>query len=178
MSHSTITTVTEDTTAGGDTPQATTRQDTATDPVTLALRYAADPDAWPFAPTFDPDRRWYGRLHADEHHEAWLLTWLPGQGTELHDHGGAHGAFLVVTGDLTEEVVGPRDAPRLTELNWRQGEVRGFGGHHVHRVVNTSDSPAVSLHVYRPGLTAMSQYAFDPGVGLRLLRTEREGADW
>ena len=62
-----------------------------TDLAGLARRYvAAD---WPFAPRFDPTQRWYQRLATADDHEAWVLTWLPGQGTDLHDHGGGGASF-------------------------------------------------------------------------------------
>ena len=62
--------------------------------------------------TFDPWSRHYVRLAAASGVEAWLLTWLPGQGTEWHDHGGSAGAFLTVLGALTEQqaMVQPRRA--------------------------------------------------------------------
>src|SRR4051812_25004769 len=37
--------------------------------------------------------------------QVWLLSWLPEQGTPLHDHGTSAGAFTVVSGTLTERVV-------------------------------------------------------------------------
>jgi mannose-6-phosphate isomerase-like protein (cupin superfamily) len=146
-------------------------------PAHLALRYASDPAAWPTPPRFDPRHRWYTRLHADAEHEAWLLTWLPGQSTDLHDHGGATGAFLVVAGTVTEDVAGPRRAPRLVAREYQAGQVRSFGRRHIHRVHNAGTEPAVTLHVYTPGLTSMSQYEVVDGE-LRLLRTDREGTDW
>ena len=59
------------------------------------------------AAVLDPD------LHADlAGAQVWLLSWLPEQGTPLHDHGTSAGAFSVVPGTLTERVVaaGPRTA--------------------------------------------------------------------
>jgi len=147
------------------------------DPAQLARRYAADPATWHTPPRFDPDDRWFARLHADADHEAWLLTWLPGQGTGLHDHGGASGAFLVLDGEVTEDVVGPSRAPRMVSRAYPAGRARTFGAHHVHRVHNAGRQPAVTLHVYVPGLVAMTQYEYADGE-LRALRTEREGVDW
>jgi hypothetical protein len=36
--------------------------------------------------SYDPVARYYVRLAREQEFEAWLLTWLPGQGTEWHDH--------------------------------------------------------------------------------------------
>jgi hypothetical protein len=45
-----------------------------------------------------PSRPWYGRLLLTSRIEIWLIGWSAGQGTRMHDHGGAHGAFAVVAG--------------------------------------------------------------------------------
>ena len=105
--------------------------------------------------------------------EAWLLTWLPGQGTDLHDHGGSAGAFTVLAGRLTEQTVGVR----LMDRGYGRGATREFGPHHVHRMVNAGTVPAVSLHVYAPALTRMTRYELVDGA-LRALAVERAGADW
>jgi len=127
----------------------------------------------PLRPRFDPHERWYTRLVAADDHEAWLLTWLPGQGTDLHDHGGSAGAFTVLAGRLTEQTVGVR----LMDRGYGRGATREFGPHHVHRMVNAGTVPAVSLHVYAPALTRMTRYELVDGA-LRALAVERAGADW
>jgi hypothetical protein len=146
----------------------------ATDPLTVARRYAADPAGWPVAPRFDPADRWYARLAADPGHEVWLLTWLPGQQTDLHDHGGSSGAFLVVSGALTEQTV---SGGRLRPAVLSAGTGRRFGAHHVHLVANRGDRPAVSLHVYRPALRRMTRYRLDGGR-LRVAEVAEAGVAW
>jgi hypothetical protein len=158
----------------------------------LARRYAADPDSWPMAPRFDPSERWYGRIATEPDHEAWLLTWLPSQGTELHDHGGSAGAFTVVRGEITEQTVtpsgistyrgygaGPAKVPSPGRDASRESapSVRGFGPRHVHRITNLGDAPAVSIHVYAPAITTMTEYQVDD-TGLRPIETRRAGEDW
>jgi predicted metal-dependent enzyme (double-stranded beta helix superfamily) len=143
-----------------------------------ARLYASRPDDWPFAPRFDPARRWYHRLHAADRHEAWLLTWLPGQGTDLHDHGGSAGAFVVVTGTLTELVAARTGKGyRLLRNEFADGKGHSFGTHHIHQVSNESDRPAVSLHVYGPALTTMNRYRLD-GARLTLTDVDRAGVTW
>ena len=44
------------------------------DLLSVARRYAAEPDEWPFAPRFDPTQRWYARLSVADDREVWLLT--------------------------------------------------------------------------------------------------------
>ena len=110
--------------------------------------------------------------------QVWLLTWLPGQGTPLHDHGGSAGAFAVVRGALTEDTVGgPAGAVREVSAELPAGRVRPFGPHHVHRVTNRGTGAAVSVHAYTPGLRQMTTYALEDGA-LLSTGTERAGIDW
>jgi predicted metal-dependent enzyme (double-stranded beta helix superfamily) len=149
----------------------------------IAREYAADPSAWPVQPCFDPERRWYHRIFSAGDHEAWLLTWLPGQGTDLHDHGGSAGAFVVLRGELTEATVAGRHglvaagSARLVERRLAAGTTRPFGPAHVHRVRNAGAVPAVSLHVYAPALARMRRYELLDGT-LRLAELELAGRDW
>src|SRR3954453_13161405 len=137
---------------------------TDSDHLAVARRYAERVDDWPFAPRFDPVQRWYKRLAGEEDFEVWALTWLPGQGTDLHDHGGSAGAFLVHAGQLTEHCVMPADSaersassvtarPELVSGTIGAGGGRRFGPRHVHQLINNADTPAISVHVYGPRLT-------------------------
>jgi len=65
-------------------------------------KLAAAPREWMSRVRLSPDERWYERLRADDQYEIWLISWLPGQGTGFHDHGGSAGAFSVVWGTLEE----------------------------------------------------------------------------
>jgi predicted metal-dependent enzyme (double-stranded beta helix superfamily) len=156
-----------------------TAVDIRLDHLAIAARYAAEPEHWPVAPRFSPAGRWYHRLAVADDHEIWLLTWLPGQGTDLHDHGTSAGAFAVARGTLTERVVatGPREAVRETATDLAAGRVRYFGPHYVHQVTNTLDEPAVSVHVYAPALRWMNTYRVEGGALVRT-GTERAGVDW
>ncbi len=110
--------------------------------------------------------------------QVWLLSWLPDQGTPLHDHGTSAGAFAVVSGTLTERVVtAGRDGVRESADELTPGRVRHFGRHHVHQVTNAGVQAAVSVHVYTPGLSWMNRYEVADGA-LRRTGTERAGVDW
>jgi predicted metal-dependent enzyme (double-stranded beta helix superfamily) len=155
-----------------------TAVDVRIDHLATAARYAADPDSWPVAPRFNPRERWYHRIAEHADHEVWLLTWLPGQGTDLHDHGGSAGAFHVVSGDLTEDtVVDTFGAPRMTVRSLGEGIGRRFGPNHIHRITNRSDRPAISLHVYGPALSTMTRYRLGAG-GLDVVTVEKAGVQW
>src|SRR5438552_16454609 len=107
----------------------------------------------PLRPRFDPHERWYTRLVAADDHEAWLLTWLPGQCTDLHDHGGAAGAFTVLAGRRPEAVPRGERPVQLLERAYGPGATRRFGPRHVHRLMNPGTGPALSIPVYAPERT-------------------------
>ncbi|GIF15220.1 cysteine dioxygenase [Actinoplanes teichomyceticus] len=151
---------------------------TRLDHLAVARRFAEAPQTWVTPPRFDPDRRWYHRLAVTDDYEVWLLTWLPGQQTELHDHGGSAGAFHVFSGTLTEDTVsGPATTPRVVSRDLGEGAGRRFGTHHLHRIVNRGADPAISVHVYGPALTSMTRYRLGP-AGLETLTVDRAGAQW
>ncbi|MCC3764647.1 cysteine dioxygenase family protein [Glycomyces sp. TRM65418] len=144
----------------------------------LAAFYAAN---LTLSPRFTKGSRWARRVLSGPGHEAWLLAWLPGQGTDLHDHGGvarpAAAAVAVVSGRLTEYTVQPGDFPGLRRRHLTAGEVAVVDDRTVHGMRNVSDGPAVSLHVYAPGLEAMRTYLLDE-TGLAPSRILRAGEDW
>ncbi|GGP47261.1 cysteine dioxygenase [Saccharothrix coeruleofusca] len=117
-------------------------------PVRIALDTAARRELWAHRLRYDPDQRFSALIEATDEQEVWLLSWLPGQGTDLHDHGPATGAFTVVSGALTEVVaVGSRQV--LHHLH--AGQSRVFGPDYAHQVRNDGPDPAVTIHVYRDG---------------------------
>ncbi|MGH3870306.1 MAG: cysteine dioxygenase [Pseudonocardiaceae bacterium] len=149
-------------------------------PASLAMRLAAHPERWRPLVGYRTDTRWYRLLERTEQHEVWLLSWLPGQATDLHDHGPASGAFAVAAGTLTEQVIATRSGSRSPVEVTRElaaGRCRVFGPHYVHRVANTGTIAAVSVHVYTPGLTVMNCYQLEPEA-LRHVGVAHAGVDW
>jgi predicted metal-dependent enzyme (double-stranded beta helix superfamily) len=143
-------------------------------------RLTSAPAEWVSRVRLDPEGRWYEQIRVDDSCELWLISWLPGQSTGFHDHGGANGAFGVVWGELDEHMVargpvGPVGSVGSAIRAVPAGQVRSFGAHHVHDVRNSATgSVAVSVHAYSPPLSAMTRYDLAPG-GLVPIRTE--GAD-
>lgn len=107
---------------------------------------------------FEPGQRWWARLALTEGVELWLLTWLPGQYTAPHDHGGAAGSFTVLLGELTEQYRYPGGPVR--ELNHFVGSAIGFGAGRAHQLGNraAATAPAASVHAYSPPLTPTREY--------------------
>ncbi|MDT0447202.1 cysteine dioxygenase [Streptomyces johnsoniae] len=132
-------------------------------------RFAARTGLWrPLVRFTAPDRS-YRRLERTDAYEVWLLTWLPGQGTEIHDHGGSAGSFGVVAGTLTEHAFpAPADGGRRLGT----GDVRAFGPGYVHQVTNADERPAVSIHAYAPALTTQTYYRREADGRLAVVRTD------
>lgn len=128
---------------------------------------------------WDPVHRWATRLRQDDDLDVWLISWTPGEATELHDHAGSIGALTVVSGSLTEyRWAGTRLRARTLDA----GDQAAFPLGWVHDVVRNPEAievsgPTLSVHAYSPPLTAMNYYEVT-GTGrsdparLRRVRTE------
>jgi predicted metal-dependent enzyme (double-stranded beta helix superfamily) len=139
-------------------------------------RLIATPAEWVARVRLDTEGRWYEQIHLGESYEVWLISWMPGQSTGFHDHGGSNGAFGIVWGDLDECVV-PRDGGPVLVNRIGSGAVRSFGPRHAHDVRNCSaSSVAVSVHAYSPPLSETRQYDLTPS-GLVISGTETS-QDW
>jgi quercetin dioxygenase-like cupin family protein len=103
-----------------------------------------------------PEQRWWTRLGLTHGVEIWLLSWLPGQHTAPHDHGGATGSFTVLTGQLTEQYRYPRKPIRLARRT--TGTTIGFSAGRAHQVRNDHTTPAASVHAYSPPLVPTREY--------------------
>ncbi|MFI1307921.1 cysteine dioxygenase [Streptomyces sioyaensis] len=119
--------------------------------VGLARSIAADRGAWAHLVRYDTTSRWYHRLRTGPGYEVWLLSWVPGQGSGRHDHGPSSGVLTVLEGELTEHAGTGR-------RTLAAGAQRVFAPGYVHEVVNDALTPAVSLHIYFPGLTEMPMH--------------------
>jgi len=125
------------------------------------------------------DDRWFARLHGDDEVDVWLISWVPGHRTELHDHGGSLGALTLLSGSLDEF---RWDGERLRCKRIEAGDQASFPLGWVHDVVwapagpGTSLSgpqePSLSVHAYSPPLTVMSYYELNDRHRLRRKRTE------
>ncbi|WP_156726896.1 cysteine dioxygenase [Streptomyces apocyni] len=141
--------------------------ETVADFVGLARSIAADRSQWEHLVEYDATSRWYHRLRTGPGYEVWLLSWVPGQGSGRHDHGQSSGVLTVLDGRLTERATIERSTIErgTTERSTTEqaqvarelgsGAQRVFAPGYVHEVVNETLEPAVSLHVYFPGLTEM-----------------------
>lgn len=120
------------------------------------------------------DRRWFTRLHTDDDLDVWLISWVRGHTTELHDHGGSLGALTVLSGALREH---RWDSVRLRSRHLEAGDQAAFPLGWVHDVDCASGgrTETLSVHAYSPPLTAMSYYEVTGQQRLRRTRTELTG---
>ena len=140
-------------------------------------RLIETPADWVTRVRLDPEGRWYEQIPLTDRCELWLISWLPGQSTGFHDHGGSAGAFAVVWGILMERrVVGAVTTGQVLAKPVGAGGARSFGPRYIHDVRNAAaSSVAVSVHAYSPPLPRMTRYELAPG-GLVKLDTEDPAA--
>src|ERR1700689_1900054 len=110
----------------------------------VVRRLAANPAEWLSRVRLNPAGRWYERIHLDDSHEVWVISWLPGQATGFHDHVGSAGGFSVGWGTLTERrVAGGVVTGQVLARPVKAGGSRAFGPRYIHDVRNAA-GPAVA----------------------------------
>ena len=104
---------------------------------------------------FDPEQYVRHVLHRDERCEALIIGWLPGQFSEIHDHGDAECAFRVLRGVGVEKRYEPVHGSLARESSrdvYLPGSVVSCVDGDIHSMGADADSsePLLTLHVYRP----------------------------
>jgi predicted metal-dependent enzyme (double-stranded beta helix superfamily) len=131
----------------------------------LVAVIAAEPERWRSLVRNDTVERHFEQLWRDDHVDVWVISWANGNDTGFHDHDVSSGAVAVVEGEVIEERLVLDGPPR--RLRHRAGEVFDFDAAHVHRMLQDSDTPAVSIHAYSPPLWRMGSYAVGSDGTLR-----------
>jgi len=138
----------------------------------VASAIAARTDIWEPLVHGNPERRCYELVYEDDRMDAWILSWMPGQGTGFHDHYISGVGLCVARGCVREDIMvygGEPQSRRLSEGATRQG-----GPGYIHRVNHDEGMPAVTVHVYSPRLDWVGQYRLAAdGVVLREVRPGR-----
>ena len=138
----------------------------------VARRIVERPDVWGPLVHVDPNRRRYELVYEDDRMDAWVLSWMPGQGTGFHDHYISAVGLAVAAGGVREDlmVYGRDHIP----LHLRPGDTRQGGPGYIHRVTHETGEPAVTVHVYSPRLDWVGQYRLgDDGIVRREVRPGR-----
>ena len=107
----------------------------------------------------DPAERRYASLYSDQHLGVWVICWMPGHDTGFHDHDGSNGAVAVTEGTIRHER--PTLGPSPLRIEASAGTAFGFDGSELHRMVDASDQPTVTIHAYSPPLRSMGMYRVD-----------------
>lgn len=118
------------------------------------------------------NERWFARLRSDDELDVWLISWVPGEATELHDHCGSLGALTLLSGALHESRWA---GDQLRRRRLTAGDEAAFPLGWVHDVTwapAAASTPTLSVHAYSPPLTAMSYYEVTERNTLRRVRTE------
>ena len=145
----------------------------STDELEDVARAIADrPDIWESLVHGDAHHRRYELVYEDDRMDAWILSWMPGQGTGFHDHYISGVGLCVARGCVREDLLVYGTAPQTRNL--RPGDSRQGGPGYIHRVTHLEGLPAVTVHVYSPRLDWVGQYRLgDDGVIKREVRPGR-----
>jgi predicted metal-dependent enzyme (double-stranded beta helix superfamily) len=138
----------------------------------VARGLAARTDLWQPLVHRDAEHRRYELVYEDERMDAWILSWMPGQGTGFHDHYISGVGLCVASGCVREDLMVYGSEHQSREL--RPGDTRQGGPGYIHRVSHHEGGPAVTVHVYSPRLDWVGQYRLDEdGVVQREVRPGR-----
>lgn len=100
-------------------------------------------------------------------YELAVITWPPGRGSEIHDHGvaGTYGAVLVMKGQMFNYLYTIQDGQpeKGDESQVHVGQVIDVPQHLVHQMGNASEKEvAMSLHLYTPPIEAHQCWSHAP----------------
>lgn len=138
----------------------------------VARRLAERTDIWKPLVHDDPAQRRYELVFEDHRLDAWILSWMPDQGTGFHDHYISSVGLCVASGAVREDLMVYGGADQSREL--RPGDSRQGGPGYIHRVSHHDGEPAVTVHIYSPRLDWVGQYRLgDDGVVRREVRPGR-----
>lgn len=131
----------------------------------VAAEIGHRPALWQPLVHADATRRRYELLYEDDHVDAWVLSWMPGQATGFHDHYISSVGLCVAQGTVREDQLRYGVAPMERVL--QAGDARGGDPSYIHRVQHWDGEPAVTIHVYSPRLDWVGQYRLGEGGVVR-----------
>jgi Cysteine dioxygenase type I len=122
-------------------------------------------DIWEPLVHLDDERRRYELVYEDERMDAWVLSWMPGQGTGFHDHWISSLGLFAAQGVVREDQM--RFGLPPIERQLTAGMRRSGNPSYIHRVRHVDGAPAVTIHVYSPRLDWVGQYRIDDEAVVR-----------
>jgi quercetin dioxygenase-like cupin family protein len=123
-----------------------------------ARLFASDPELPSLVDHHCGERRWV-ELDSSPYLQIWLHSWPAGTETGWHDHDESAGAFLTVSGILSEQT--NHEDGRM-EKTFIGGEGRPFAPGHAHNLSNVGHDTALSVHLFTPRRTRTPRYAGTP----------------
>jgi uncharacterized NAD(P)/FAD-binding protein YdhS/predicted metal-dependent enzyme (double-stranded beta helix superfamily) len=99
--------------------------------------------------------------------ELLVMTWLPGQSSVAHDHGGSICAMLTVCGSAAEGnySVAPDGYVDLEyQDHFHAGQVTAGEDAAVHTIANSGSDLLVTVHIYSPPLRDFRRFAIRPPI--------------
>lgn len=82
--------------------------------------------------------------------EMLVVCWMPGQHTAVHGHGPTDGVVVMQEGCMQNTTFLP-NGKQITQV-FEAGDIIHTPVGTQHRMANTSDAPAMTLHIYAPPL--------------------------
>jgi len=120
----------------------------------------------------DTGERWRQLLYRRAELEVWLLGWGSRSTLELHDHGGASGAYAVVDGAVVETWTNRGSSDRLRWRKSTPGALRTMEPDVIHEMHGAASGQSLTLHCYSPPLSTMTFYERRGDEGLVVKRVE------
>ncbi len=96
-----------------------------------------------------------------------ILTWLPGQKSEIHNHRGSHCVVRVLSGMATETIYvpGPNKSFSTKKMSYAVDSTFGGQDDDIHTLENAMEAiqDLITMHVYFPELESMELFAAEDG---------------
>ncbi len=96
------------------------------------------------------------RVMLNDFLELVVICWLPGQSSAVHDHGKSNCLYLVLEGEMEEELFElPADGGEpaaTTNRTFARSDITIAAMDDIHRISNAHDSKLITLHMYSPPL--------------------------
>lgn len=137
----------------------------------LVRSLARERRLWEPLVDLEADQRHYASLRESTHLGVWVISWMPSHDTGFHDHAGSRGAVIVTRGTIREERPVWGREPR--RLDAGEGTVFSFDETEIHRMVDLTGEPVVTIHAYSDPLVAMGLFRVDDDGYVR-----REALGW
>lgn len=123
----------------------------------------SDEDILPYQ-LFDHDPKLsYGRnmIYDNGNFNIYAMSWLPGDGTSIHDHRHIEWGSVVFCGDFCHRVYSlKKGVLTLTEKDdVKRGTIEIVSANLIHAMTNLGEKPIISIHIYGTNTPKTNRYA-------------------